>query len=529
MKRKTLSINRNSRDELGITDTHLNFDANDLALLDQKALAESFESIRQAPPAATLGPKISKQIKKETEKKLKPIDNSALPSNTKDNHVLGNQLYKDRFRHVAETRTNLTDNNDVSSVNKISTTTSQLEKKARQFLESKNVLPIKNNNVDQNIASNASKIANVIKAAELSDIATPSSILQYKKESQTEVVVDEIEESDEYGGLTDRALIDEQINYLSDKHLDSHWEEDDTEDYSNELDDSLEFLVEADLGEIIDASDSSFLGQLNANSDELVSVLQRAKQAANQVTQEFELPTKSFEWLCDIFMQNGWGPCRTAITKQLNDGRSIKEIWTAHQIREIWRDMQDTWALGNNKNSAAKFDERRMKQKKLNNAREGLIELDRLIYAADFLYYDERPAKKRLLRQLKSPNLATVKKSIPTNMMAWTLALRLVDFLDIQAVDSDFVTEFICYMHEGWLNQVKNYQWPIRFEMYLHHKLYHMPASWREPASLPNEELWWNDKPSYSADPFQLDYLMGRCCGDKSYDYIDIKRVFDEL
>ena len=535
MKRNVLSRTKHWRSKYKIDDVYSTFDADDLELLENKALAESFESLRQVTSDVKVG--LNKTEAQLGDLKLKDKTESTRATfndNAKETVEPEIQLANLAVKQEVTVRKTLSFNITENSENKtaieqrcLANEPVIIEKPSRKFTicstipENAPSTPLKNTRlyieqaplkVDVSLVVNTDAITLIPVCDDVNIVADINS--------------NDFEELYKQDFSTDDLLIDEHFDDETEDSFYADWEDDKNEGKSNEYDTCLDFLSDIDLEDIIDVTDSSFLGLLNENFDELVSFSQRARQAANDVTQEFDLSKESFELLCDIFLQNGWGPCRIAIIKQLNYGRSIKEIWNAHEIREIWRSMQDVWQLG--KTVPAKFDQLRIKQKKRIEARKNLLAIEKLITVSDVNYIKVKSISTQAINAVKVSALVNDKKAIG-NTMAWTLALRLVDFLDIQSVDSDFVSEFFCYLHQGWLDLIKGYRNPIRFEIYLHHQVKERPFSWRKPAPLPNEELWWNDTPSYSEDPYQLDCLMGRCYEENSNDYMDIKEQFNEL
>lgn len=529
MKIKILSLKKNFGSETEIEDTYSTFDADDFELLENKALAESFESLRQVTSEVNVG--LNKTEAQLGDLKLKDNKESTrvtFNDNAKETVEPEIQLENLAVNPEVTVRKTLSLNITENSENKTAIEQRSLanepviiEKPSRKYTASSTIFEntpsttLENTNI--NVEQERPKVDRDL-------VLNTNNIIPIQACDDVSVVADinsnDFEERYEQYSSMDDLFIDEHFDDETEDSFHADWEDDKYEDNSND-DASLDFLSDIDLEEIIDVADSSFLGLLNENSDELVSFSQRAKQAANVVSQEFDLSKACFDKLSDIFLHNGWGACRVAIIKQLNSGRSIKEIWNAHEIREIWRSKQDIWQLG--RTIPAKFDQLRVKKRKVFDARKRLLEIEKLLNVGD-----ELPTSNQKLNSVKETKVVKVKKQ-KSNTMAWTLALQLVDFLDIQSVDSDFVSEFFCYIHQGWLDLIKSYRNPIRFEIYLHHQLNELSISWRKPASLPHEELWWNDTPTYSEDPYPFDCLMGRCYGEISNDYMDIKEQFNEL
>jgi len=532
MKRKTLSLKKNFGSETEIEDIYATFDADDLEFLENKALAESFESLRQVTSVVNV--EINKVEAQHGDLALKdttPSGSAVLAGTTKEIVVSESQLENLPVEAEVTVRKILSLNIPEKSENKTAIEKHGLEKEpviierpSRKYT----VISISPKNAPSTFPSPENTNINVEQERPKVDREldfNANNIITKQVCDDVNVVADinsnDFAEQFEQDFSTDNLLIDEHFDDEAEDSFKGDWDDDNYEDNLNVHDTSLDFLTDIDLEEIIDISESSFLGLLNDNSDELVSFSQRAKQAANVVSQEFNLSKACFDKLSDIFLHNGWGPCRVAIIKQLDSGRSMNEIWNAHQIREIWRSKQDIWQLG--RTIPAKFDQLRVKQRKALDARKGLLEIEKLLNCND-----ELPTSSHIKYSVKENIVVKVKKK-QSNTMAWTLALRLVDFLDIQTVDSDFVSEFFCYIHQDWLDLIKSYRNPIRFEIYLHHHLSELSTSWRKPAPLPHEELWWNDTPTYSEDPYQFDCLMGRCYGEITNDYMDIKEQFNEL
>ena len=484
MKRNILSRKKHFLSESEIDDVYSNFDVAELELLENKSLAESFESLRQVTSVVSIGlTGVDARLDGLKLKDKEESDRGTLTGCAMEIVEAGSLLENDAVKWEVAARETLSLNTNSST-------------------------PLKNRNIitDQELTKVDNDLVVNIPASD--DVSIP---VDNRKDFNFEELFKE-------NALTVDFEIEE---HCSDEEDSFQYEcnNDIFENNSNEVDTSLDFLSYVDLEDIIDVSDSSYLGLFDDNSDELVSISLRSKQAANVVSQDFGLSKECFDKLSDVFLHNGWGPCRVAIIKQLNSGRSVKEIWNAHEIREVWRSMQDVWQLG--RAIPAKFDQLRVQNKKKLNARKNLLEMEELLNTSDESL--NKKSKKVTEIQLVKVNN---KKS---NTMAWTLALRLVDFFDMQTVDTEYVSEFFCYIHQGWLDLIKSYKNPIRFEIYLHHQLSELSVSWRKPAPLPNEELWWNDPPAYSDDPYQFDCLMGRCYEENSSDYMDIKEQFNEL
>jgi hypothetical protein len=283
-------------------------------------------------------------------------------------------------------------------------------------------------------------------------------------------------EADDFLPAVEQSESNEPCDYLPElQELDSEL---DFDDYSDEYDvdvlfDSfpheqpddeaqnedveLDFLADIDIDEIVD-SHEEVDEQLSNDDERRLSRFERARDEANIIAMRWDLSEKEFIRLTDIFELNGWAACRIALEKQLMLGHSFNEIWLAHQLREVWRELQFTWSNGKGftNNTADKY----KLAKPFFDKRKAAIQLDKML--------KQSGVDSDIVSLFRYKNPITHKAKTVYVRLAWTLALELIVLLKLNSFDDDYVLTFISQRYQQWLVDTEVYNFPVTFEIYMY-------------------------------------------------------------
>ena len=65
---------------------------------------------------------------------------------------------------------------------------------------------------------------------------------------------------------------------------------------------------------------------------------ERAMQESYDLSKKFDLESCDIKIISKIFVSNGWGACKEALIRELENGATISEIESAANIKEIWKE-----------------------------------------------------------------------------------------------------------------------------------------------------------------------------------------------
>ena len=74
-----------------------------------------------------------------------------------------------------------------------------------------------------------------------------------------------------------------------------------------------------------------------------LSKSERAKQIALDVITQHRWDEEALSLLQDIFIQNGWAACKSAIQRQIEAGLTLEELSLAHDIKNYWANSEIYW------------------------------------------------------------------------------------------------------------------------------------------------------------------------------------------